>query len=72
MRERGGLGRRISGGAALAILLLAAPAGAQYCADSGGVHLGFDPLSGSLPKDCNCSCTGTDRMTGFRCYPRID
>jgi len=71
MGKPDGLDRRVVFGAALAVLLLAAPAGAQYCAATGSVNVGFDPLSGPLPKDCNCSCTGTDRMTGFRCYPPV-
>jgi hypothetical protein len=66
----GGKGAALAG-ALLAFALLAGPAGAQYCAATGPVNLGFDPLSGSIPKDCNCSCTGTDRMTGFRCYPPV-
>jgi RHS repeat-associated protein len=56
--------------AALAVLLLAAPAGAQYCAATGPVNLGFDPLSGSISKDANCSCTN-NCTTGFRCYPPV-
>ncbi|HEY2293451.1 MAG TPA: hypothetical protein VGM86_22335, partial [Thermoanaerobaculia bacterium] len=71
MGKLGELGRRMSFTAALAALLLAAPAGAQYCAATGPVNLGFDPLSGAFPQSCNCSCTGPGATTGFRCYPPV-
>lgn len=65
-----GGGKGILAGMLLGVLTLSAPAGAQYCAATGGVNLGFDPLAGSIPKDANCSCTN-GCMTGFRCYPPV-
>ncbi len=71
LRGRKGIGTKgLLCSVLLAALALAAPAGAQYCAATGPVNVGFDPLSGSIPKDANCSCTNSC-MTGFRCYPPL-
>jgi RHS repeat-associated protein len=73
MRQGGGAlpGRRerMFGGGVLAALLLAAPAYAA-CTNTGGVNVGFDALTGSVPMDANCSCT-QNCTRGFRCYPPI-
>jgi YD repeat-containing protein len=61
------------GVAAVAALLLVAPAGAQdTCSDFGGaVHLGFDPIAGAVPMDpANCACT-QGCTVGFHCYPPV-
>ncbi|HYX25507.1 MAG TPA: hypothetical protein VFC23_15255, partial [Thermoanaerobaculia bacterium] len=53
------------------MILAPVAAGAQPCADTGGVvHVGFDALSGTTAEIANCACT-SNCTVGFRCYQPI-
>ena len=62
-----------TGGVLLAFFALAAPAiGQSTCSDfAGGIHIGYDALAGTVPKDpANCACTNGCTQ-GFHCYPPV-